>query len=359
MSENEPTIASQRRRIAWIDYAKGIAIICVFAMHSAMPEWFTAYLSAFCMMVFFALSGYVFSLKKYNSFSSFIRSRVRTLIIPGFILSIIPFVIERLLTFQSNPWSGKQYGIFLFGYLVNLRGRSGFGQIPWFLACLFVIEIMAYMLSRWTENKKNVGAAYICVAALFFAIGYGYSVLVHIVLPWSFDVALSMFAFFIMGMFLRKVDLCVLERYLSWGWMFLAFTLLWAGTYVNMAIAGSRIDPYMDTYGNVFCYASASFGGVWLTMIVSYNLEHKLNTNLAFLSFCGRNTLVFYCLNAAIYGSMIPWILTLIGLNTNSGDSAMQFACGLLAILINLIIVCPISMLINRYCPQILGRKAR
>lgn len=48
------------RRIAWVDYAKGIAIIGVFILHSNAPEGVIHVVDAFCMPLFFLLSGFVF-----------------------------------------------------------------------------------------------------------------------------------------------------------------------------------------------------------------------------------------------------------------------------------------------------------
>ena len=61
------------RRIAWVDYAKGIAIIGVFILHSNAPEGVIHVVDAFCMPLFFLLSGFVFSIRRYSSFRSFLE----------------------------------------------------------------------------------------------------------------------------------------------------------------------------------------------------------------------------------------------------------------------------------------------
>ena len=45
------------RRIAWVDYAKGIAIIGVFILHSNAPEGVIHVVDAFCMPLFFQSAG--------------------------------------------------------------------------------------------------------------------------------------------------------------------------------------------------------------------------------------------------------------------------------------------------------------
>ena len=48
------------KRVAWVDYAKGLAIIGVFVLHSNAPEYVIHVVDMFCMPAFFLLSGFVF-----------------------------------------------------------------------------------------------------------------------------------------------------------------------------------------------------------------------------------------------------------------------------------------------------------
>lgn len=90
------------RRIAWVDYAKGIAIIGVFILHSNAPEGVIHVVDAFCMPLFFLLSGFVFSIRRYSSFRSFLWNKLRTLIFPGIFFAVIPFAIERVIGMGSG-----------------------------------------------------------------------------------------------------------------------------------------------------------------------------------------------------------------------------------------------------------------
>ena len=58
-------------RIKWIDNAKGCAIILVLLGHFLSCTKLTAIIYAFHMPLFFFLSGYVFSLRKYENVNSF------------------------------------------------------------------------------------------------------------------------------------------------------------------------------------------------------------------------------------------------------------------------------------------------
>ena len=188
------------RRIAWVDYAKGIAIIGVFILHSNAPEDVIHVVDAFCMPLFFLLSGFVFSIRKYSSFGPFLWNKLRTLIFPGIFFAVVPFVIERAIgMFSGNAWTAKAYAEWILGIAVNLRGHEGFGSIPWFLACLFILEIGGYILLRLSKCVSLPEWAFIVIGTVSILIGYLYSAFIHIVLPWGTDIALSMFGFFVFG----------------------------------------------------------------------------------------------------------------------------------------------------------------
>lgn len=83
-------------RIAWVDYAKAFAIIGVFLLHSAAPAFLQSVIGSSVMMLFFLLSGMVFSIRRHPRFLPFVWHRVRTLLIPGLFLAVVPFLIERV-----------------------------------------------------------------------------------------------------------------------------------------------------------------------------------------------------------------------------------------------------------------------
>lgn len=350
-----------KRRIAWVDYAKGVAIIGVFMMHSAFPVPMTSAISSFDMMLFFFLSGFVFSTRKYPTFWPFLWHRVRTLVIPGLVFAVVGDAIMIVVRLAMGGAAGNLLRRVL-GYTVNLRGREGFGQIPWFLTCLFVMEIMAYALVRFAQRRKRPIRVYAFVAVALFLVGYAYSVWIHIVLPWAADVALALFPFFVLGMMLRQGGRSAQDALLRPIVMLPLAVPLGAAVYVEDRVVGIGINPYLNTYGNIVCYAVASVSGVWLVLALCRWIEERRVSSRVtsavgrVLQYWGRNTLVFYCVNAIIYSTYIPKMLGMIGLDVHSMDVGVQLLCGTLAVGINLVI-CPLAAeLVNRCFPQLLGR---
>lgn len=126
-----------------------------------------------------------------------------------------------------------------------------------------------------------------------------------------------------------------------------------------MLNAQHPVNVYMNTYGNIGCYLVGAFAGMWTVLAICIGLGHVSSRSfpLTALTYCGRNTLVFYCVNAPIYGSIIPFILKLIGLDTNGGSLTNQLLCMLGTIVINLIICSAVAEIMNHWLPGVLGKK--
>ena len=351
------SIGTKSRRIAWVDYAKGLAIIGVFVLHSNAPEHAVHVVDMFCMPVFFLLSGFVFSIRKYKSFLPFLWNKLRTLVFPGLFFAVVPFVIERVIgTAIGDTWTLSAYAKWVVGYFLNMRGHEGWGYIPWFLACLFLIEIGGYVLLRLVARWHIPEWALAGVGIAGILIGYAYSKFIHIVLPWGGDIALSMFGFFVFGYILRghreRLE-CTLHPLT----IVPALALLIAAALLNVQ---QPVDVYMNEYGNVVYYLIGAFCGLWAVLAIGVALAHTCRENglpMRALNYWGRNTLVFYCVNASIYTGMIPAILGWLGLDVSDGSVANQLLCMVGAIVINLLVCSAAAEIVNRFLPGVLGRK--
>ena len=117
------------RRISWVDYGKGLAILLVFWGHAICPEPVRASFYAFHIPVFYFLSGYVFSTRKYHSFGPFLWHKVRTLIIPGLTFGFLIVFFKWL----NGLIAGEAYSVnplkLLIGVFVELRGGD-YSVIP-------------------------------------------------------------------------------------------------------------------------------------------------------------------------------------------------------------------------------------
>lgn len=226
-----------------------------------------------------------------------------------------------------------------------------------------MIEIAGFALARLAMKARKsdvlIGAA--ALAALL--VGYLYSRFVHIVLPWCVDIAVPMFAFFALGMLLRR-HMAMLTRAIHAYVVIPAFIALIAATWGNLRISGTAPNPYMNSYGEFVCFVAGAIAGIWGTLAVSGMIADCCADGMSVarffarpLDWLGRNTLVLYCVNGAIYPALIPAMLRIVGLDPDSAALGMQCACGLGAIAINLLICCPVAAIMNRWLPAVLGRR--
>lgn len=84
----------QKKRIEWVDIAKGIAIVLVCLGHRNVPGWLTKWIYSFHMPAFFFLAGYTTRYSSYKGWVDFLKRKTRGLIIPYLSLGLVYILIE-------------------------------------------------------------------------------------------------------------------------------------------------------------------------------------------------------------------------------------------------------------------------
>lgn len=85
----------QKSRIDWLDFAKGIGILCVVFGHTQIPYISEYLIRPFHVPLFFFLSGFCFAVKKYN-FKEFLSKKIKSLLMPYIFFSLIWIVYETI-----------------------------------------------------------------------------------------------------------------------------------------------------------------------------------------------------------------------------------------------------------------------
>lgn len=125
------------KRIEWIDICKGLGIFLVVIGHTGISkaspiayDW----IYSFHMPFFYMLSGVVLNEQKYDTFEKFIKRRLKTLVIPFFILNTILFCIAKALDLNNvqPPLSELFTGVLAM----------------YFLRVLFISEIFYFCINR-------------------------------------------------------------------------------------------------------------------------------------------------------------------------------------------------------------------
>ncbi|MDE7381314.1 MAG: acyltransferase family protein [Muribaculaceae bacterium] len=229
-----------KKRVEFIDLAKGICIILVVLFHSvAVPD--IPNLDALRMPLYFVVSGLF--IKDYNSFIIFLAKKTQRLIIPFFFFFLSSVILVWTLSLFTNvyfdplrildPWFSKE--------LLD---------IPiWFLLALFWCNIWGFVLSK----IRNLLLGF--TGSLIFAFSGVLCRLFSIQLPLFLGSSLLAVPFFFLGMILGRSEFLYRSKYDKFTWI---FALLFIG-------AGYAFYFFFDKPG--ISFADVSWGG---TLILAY-----------------------------------------------------------------------------------------
>lgn len=275
-----------KKRIEWIDMAKGIGLILVVYGHVPFrPEWWNVWLGSFHMPLFFFLAGITYNQNKYKKFSALIKSKVVTLIIPYFIFAVLTFLWRVALQVFDLLQSGTQIN---FGYLckqalgifIQIR-TTDFGVGVWFIPCIFVCFVLLYFILKISRNHIPWGG--ILLASLSLVAGYLYCTYIDIKLPWGIDAAFVAVFFMTLGALLRdkliKTFNCKGKLILT-AVAALAVNLIF--TFLNYRVLGRTVGMWSNNYGNFFFFLIAALSGIVfviaVTNLVSVSIVRKIGS---------------------------------------------------------------------------------
>lgn len=222
-------------RVGYLDALKFIAIYFVIWGHACQYGFegtinndiyhpATFFINSFHMPLFMMLSGVFASSSLKRTFGPFLLDKVRQLLIPAFLWSLIAAVILFL--------RGKNY--------FELYGVIGFITDYWFVKCLFICFLLYWVSIRLLKNEF---VACLVTIALVLIIPKG-----------SFVWVSSMLPFFWMGHFFKKG---LLTKKVSWlmvalvGLGFVICLLGWSRNYtiyLNGSNFFSIVDGHFDPY---------------------------------------------------------------------------------------------------------------
>lgn len=191
------------RRLDYIDITKAVGMYAIIWGHIMLQGWSNLLVYSFHIPLFFFLSGMVFNGGKYTSLWQFVRRRVKTLIFPYLIFSVITWILwvcTKLLSHEHVNFLKPLFETFVaqgsVGYVVH--------NLPlWFVPCLFVVEIIYYFLNKLPELL-----ILICCVFCAFVGNYmirGGNLDFYSQLPWSIEGAMNVLIFYSLGNILIKL----------------------------------------------------------------------------------------------------------------------------------------------------------
>lgn len=334
--EAERTMIKQlTNRIPWIDTAKGIGLLCVIAGHLSIP-YLDTWVYFFHMPLFFFLSGLVFSGGKYD-FPTFLKKRLKSLVVPYFTLGGGIFLFFCVVyAVQGQP--GSAYLDMLRQFLVQEHHWT-----VWFLACLFLTELLYHGIHRLFGKKPLVSTAVSGIVCAFglvrYRLGWGS-------LPWNLDVALVAQFFFHAGFRFKGIvpkltrfdSLRILPKLAAVGLM-LGLNLVLG--FLCIRFSGASMDMSVGWYGNVLLIFPAAFCGIAGVVLFARMIDWK------WLNWLGRNTMVIFGWHSRIIIVLCGYLYGFLGIFQGSGLVCSLLYAAVTAAVIFAVLV-PATILIKK-----------
>lgn len=324
-------------RILWIDYIKGVCMALVIMSHSAWPNGYNLLFLPIFLTGFFFASGYTYNNKL--SFRDFLFTRFRTLIIPIIFLGVINAILAHIA-------DGKPIGERLCGLLMQ---RAGQWDDLWFVACLFTVEILFYIVSCLTHNSLFR----LIFSFILSIVGYSYITNYHNVpLPWHIDNACVLIPFFCIGNLIRHSPyLDQLLGYIRSSKGYVIISVIWILYLTTVYVGGNMsVNIHLREYDNYYIFMFNAMIGVVALLVSTVKIEHYSVCIIPrFIKYIGQNTLVYYAFQFKAI-RLVEIIFALVGLSIGSYMGNI-LGC----VLVCMILILP-AYIIKRYFPWVLGR---
>ena len=328
-------------RLAWPDAAKGLGVLLVGLGHSRLlPEWASAWIYSFHMPLFFLLSGWFFSLRP-GGVGATLRHKALPILMPYLAYNLAFFCWESAAAIAAGggpDWDG------LLGIALQWPDTPWAGR-AWFFPGLFAAECLFALLLRALEGRENrlLPAALLAAGAVWI-----YARLGGARLPWHVDAAVLLLPYLALGRRARHwlerhpASVCSAGQTIRLALVCLGANLLF--TAFNRNLGPTRID-YNLRYLNEFftCYAAGACGAAFCVLLC------RALPAARGLRFLGKYSAAYYA---------VGW------LGSNLAQRAVECLApvsgwGLLAVhLAGLVLIpAPLILLLDRFCPILLGRR--
>lgn len=338
------------KRFDYIDYAKGLGMLCVIWGHIMYAGLSARVVYAFHIPLFFFLSGMVFSKDRYDGVITFLKRRVSSLLIPYAIFSVLTWAFWVFFLRISHQPMDECWKPLLETLLA--RGSEGYlvHNVPlWFVPCLFVVELLYFFMRNCSVAVRVALSLLFALAGCLMVRGeWSYD---FTTLPWSIDVALMAIPFYALGnVLVERVDgLHAVEvLFSSHGKktvivMLVCFFLLclgadWNGR-VSMghALLGKSVPLfYLDALCGIVAF-------LLLCLSLQSLLSGRSNLFVRWLRWWGRKSFTVMAVHNPIKGVVVVAVSWLFGTSSSMVNRTTLYAavaCVCVVLLTSLLIYC-------------------
>lgn len=278
------TTSTTKKRIAFIDLAKGICIIEIVIGHSGFSLFDKIPgLSIAAMPLFFIMSGMFTNIQ--NNWSTFIIKKINSILIPFLFFYTLGYVGFYLIqVFTPNLLITDARGIF-----DMFNNRQFFNGPIWFLLCLFWCNVIFYTISLYIP-KDSIRIILVCLLGV---LGWYMGNVQHLFIPLFIDVAFTALPFFTFGYYLRKTDILYPNKYDKYNMLFTI--ILWAIAIVLTKTTHFRLSFHYNGLEGWSTYI------ISITSALSILFFCKIIKHIPLVSYMGRYSLILLCTHHMIY----------------------------------------------------------
>lgn len=274
---------NNKKRLEYIDIARGIAIIFMIVGHVCKVGWKRTIIFSFHMPLFIIISGMFF--KKGENIKDELIKLFKKLMIP-YIITIIATELIRICIYNQTIDIGKVFQQIIFSYSNKKTffiDVSGVGVL-WFIPFLTLCKILFYAISKLAK-EDDILKGIICL--LFTMLGIYFSK-IKLYLPWSFDIALASLIFYDIGYMLKKYNL--LEKILSNYKILICIILMY---FIGLKFGFIELAIRSYPHG-LICYITAISGTI-IVFKTSKMIEEISKYLSKLLCWFGKNSMYVLC----------------------------------------------------------------
>ncbi len=295
-----------KKRIAWIDIAKGIAIILVIIGHTLDKLSYARHIIfSFHMPLFFILAGYTMRPKPMKQV---LESSVKRLLIPYLLIFVAWW--GAMLLWSPDAFTAATLSDYA-GRLVYASGfdvPSGIGAsdpkfpavgVAWFLVALFCARLI---VNAGLLAQKRFNISHWAMGIIFFvlaAIGEYLGDEMRLFLPLSLDVAFV--ASFLMwcGYFAKESQL--IHKLARNKWMILVAVVIWV-----LALKYSNLEMSERVYSMYILCIAGAISATYLVCWLSKFIDLYIKGVNRFLAWAGENSMLIYNIHCVDW--LVPWM---------------------------------------------------
>lgn len=276
-------------------------MILVVFEHSMGPVntlWypFRESVTMFHMPLYFFLSGMFF--KTYGFFTTFLKNKVNKLLIPFLFFHCI-FVLLVLVTPSSTDFKWSLFWEFL------LPGKNPHNVALWFLPCLFILNVIFYIVYIFSERMRHM---IVIIGITSFLIGLGGYIMgvYHVHLPLKIETAMTAMPFFAAGFLIRKYTTILTVKIRPLLLLLMAVLFLFY-TYVVSGYAWYSANDY---HVNAFSLNTGGLAGILFILSLSKMIGH-----FPLVSYWGRYSIMILVTHLPVVFYTSRFILKYVGMD--------------------------------------------